>query len=235
MAFFLFLTIYFQILLSAKIAYIPLENILKNVSLICLGSLGDLTLSYNAGVAAGYILKNEGYDAYVVGVLDSLSIDDKEPFHRVNSSAFITAHVYSLFSKGLLTAGVIPLFNGKIIDTEIIYSLNTRNATYPIFVESELELKKIKEMGYKGTVILKEDLEDYIDKIKLFWKIKSLNTEDIRIKILKNSAIWLGGEKKIYINEIFRESGLIIFSKDILDYAQDVLDGYKQPTGRKPW
>ncbi|WP_233119531.1 hypothetical protein [Thermosipho affectus] len=233
MVFIVLLLSYFQIVFPAKISNQPLEDILNDVSLVCLGSLGDLTLAYDAGKAAGYLLKKEGYDAYVVGVLDTLSLDDKEPFHRVNNSAYITAHVYSLFSKGLLSAGIIPIFDGRVIDKEIIYSLNTRNATYPIVVETESEKEKLDK--YKGSIILKDELEGYIDRVKLFWNLKEVDVEAIRMKILKNSIIWLGGEEKIYVNQIFRNDGLIIFSKDILGYARDVLEGYEPATGRKPW
>lgn len=232
----LFLSI-FQISFSVKISYEPLYKILNNVSLLSLGSLGDLTLAYDAGLAAGYILKEKGYDAYVVGDLDTLSLDDKEPLNRVNSSPFITAHVYALFSKGLLTAGVVPIFNGKNVDKEVITSLNTRGSTYPIIVESEVERKKIEGFGYKGSIFLKDEIEDYIDKVKLFWKLSNVDIENIRLKILKNSIVWLGGEKKIVVNVAFCNEGLLVFSDEpeILDYAREILNGYEISPGRKPW
>lgn len=237
MVFMLLFLIIFQTLFPAKIAKIPLNDILKDVSLLCLGSLGDLTLSYDAGLAAGYLLKQQGYDAYVVGTLDTLSKDDKDPLNRVNVSAFITAHVYSLFARGLATAGIIPIFDGTILDKEVVVSLNTRDATYPIVVDSEVKKNLLSELGYNGSVFLSNEIGKYIDGIKLSWKITNVDVESIRKKLLKNSIVKLSNEKQIYINQPFVESGLLVFSNDpeILRFAKDILDGYENALGRRPW
>lgn len=237
MVFMLLFLVIFQTLFPANIAEIPLNEMLKDVSLLCLGSLGDLTLSYDAGLAAGYILKLQGYDAYVVGTLDTLSKDDKEPLNRVNVSAFITAHVYSLFARGLSTAGVIPIFDGTILDKEVVVSLNTRDATYPIVIDSKVKKTLLSELGYKGSVFLKDEIEKYIESIKLSWKITNIDVEGIRKKLLKNSIVKLSDEKQIHINQPFIESGLLVFSDDpeILRFAKDILEGYENALGRRPW
>ncbi|ACJ75806.1 conserved hypothetical protein [Thermosipho africanus TCF52B] len=61
--------------------------------------------------------------------------------------------------------------------------------------------------------------------------------ESIRKKILKNSIVKLSDEKEIHINQPFVESGLLVFSNDseILRFAKDILDGYENALGRRPW
>ncbi|MFN6991942.1 MAG: hypothetical protein ACK4MM_04385, partial [Fervidobacterium sp.] len=107
-----------------------LEHLLKDVSLLTLGSLGNLTLAYDVGRYVANIVKTQGYSYYLIGPLDTLSIDDTDHFYRVNKSPFITADVYEKFALGLSSSGVIPVFDGRgNIDVNLVKSLITRKLT----------------------------------------------------------------------------------------------------------
>ncbi|HOA17284.1 MAG TPA: hypothetical protein PKI47_05170, partial [Fervidobacterium sp.] len=97
--------------------------------------MGNLSLATDLGKYVGSLLKSEGYDYYVLGPLDTLSIDDDDYFYRVNKSPFITADLYDKFATGLTAAGIIPIFDGRgKMDTYLISSLVTRKLTYPVIV-----------------------------------------------------------------------------------------------------
>jgi len=84
---------------TIQICTTRLEKIVDDVSLLTLGSMGNLSLATNLGKYVGSLLKSQGYDYYVLGPLDTLSIDDDDYFYRVNKSPFITSDLYDKFNR----------------------------------------------------------------------------------------------------------------------------------------
>ncbi|MEN6515148.1 MAG: hypothetical protein ABFC87_01900, partial [Fervidobacterium sp.] len=117
--------------------------------------MGNLSLATDLGKYVGSLLKSEGYDYYVLGPLDTLSIDDDDYFYRVNKSPFITADLYDKFATGLTAAGIIPIFDGRgKMDTYLISSIVTRKLTYPVIVEDEGKANLLRNLKYKATFIV---------------------------------------------------------------------------------
>ncbi|WP_228288112.1 hypothetical protein [Thermosipho ferrireducens] len=205
-----------------------------------LGSLGDLTLAFEAGYYTGVILKSKGYDYYVIGSLDTLSQDDATPLNRVNASPFITAYVYELMGKGLSAAGVVPIIDGRgKIEKSIVVSLVTRKAMFPVLVENQSKKLYLENLGYKGRILIYDSLESSVERLKFFWT-PIYNRQDIektRLEILLNSIVMISRGGDVHVKEPFVKDGILVFSDEpeIISRAYDVLKGYETAPGRIPW
>ncbi|UXF00347.1 hypothetical protein IB67_01820 [Fervidobacterium riparium] len=216
-----------------------LEDFLKDVSLLTLGSLGNTSLAQEVGQYVGSVAKQDGYSYYLIGPLDTLSVDDNDYFYRVNKSPFITADIYEKFATGLGNAGIIPVFDGRgKIDTNLVSSLVTRKLTYPVLVEDEGKANLLRALGYKAVFIVEENGEyKFLNSIpvSLYWKIPVQNPEELRKKVLLNSIIYLGpGE--VQIRKSFVTSGVVVFSDEefVISEAKKALEKRTAP-GRVPW
>lgn len=216
-----------------------LEYILKDVSLLTLGSLGNLSLIIDVGKYVGAHVKNQGYAYYIMGPIDSLSIDDEDYFYRVNKSPFITADVYEKFATGLSIAGVVPVFDGRgKIDTNLVSSLITRKLTYPVIVESSGKANLLRNLGYTGVFILEtSDGYEFLNGryTPLYWSISLPNGESIRRNVLLNSIIYIS-QGDIKIKKPFSNNGIVVFSDEefVIEEAKKIL-GKKAGPGRIPW
>ncbi|MGC8820927.1 MAG: hypothetical protein ACP5PP_07515 [Fervidobacterium sp.] len=216
-----------------------LENIIKDVSLLTLGSLGNLSLVVEVGRYVGAYVKNKGYTYYLIGPLDSLSEDDDDYFYRVNKSPFITADIYEKLAIGISAAGVVPVFDGRgKIDTYIVSSIITRKITYPVLVDSQDKINLLRNLGYKSVFILESQGEYRFFDGKytpLYWKIKIPDGESLRKDVLLNSIIYLG-PGSIQVKIPFVKTGVVVFSDDtfVIEQAKKILEKKSGP-GRVPW
>ncbi len=223
-----------------KFLYVKrLEEIVKDVSLLTLGSLGNTLLAMDVGRYVGSVVKSLGYSYYLLGPLDTLSSDDSDYYYRVHKSPYITADIYDKFALGLSNAGVIAVFDGRgKIDTNLVSSLITRKLTYPVLVEEEAKANLLKTLGYKGVFIIENDGEYAFFNsfpIKLYWSIEILDIEALRKRVLLNSIIYLS-PGKIQVKVPFATSGVVVYSDDdfVLEEAKKVLEKRAGP-GRVPW
>ena len=207
--------------------------------MLCLGSSGNLVLAKKAGFVIGKILKENGFSFYIFGSLDTLRFNDPEPLKKISSSPYITAQVLQLFAEGLGDAGIIPVIDARRdINKDVIISLITRKATFPIMVENEKKYLELKKLGYVTSLVITEKDVLVGKLVPLKWKnTRSVNIGSIREEILKSSIVLLGKGKKIFINDPFHEKGVLIFSEEpwLVEKAWEVLQGLSNPTGRIPF
>lgn len=216
-----------------------LEEILKDVSLLTLGSLGNYTLVQEVGRYVANVVKDKGYYYYLIGPLDTLSQDDPDYFYRVNKSPFITADVYEKFALGLSSSGVMPVFDGRgTININLVKSLITRKLTLPTLVEDEAKAELLRSLGYKTTFLvqIKNGYKFLNGKFVYLPSSRGvIDGEKLRRNILLNSIIYISlGE--IYIKKPFVTKGVIVFSDEdfVIKEAQKVLEKKSGP-GRVPW
>ncbi|AMW32327.2 hypothetical protein SAMN04488510_10849 [Fervidobacterium changbaicum] len=224
---------------SNVICTLRLEEIIADVSLLTLGSLGNISLAQDIGKYVGWYVKSRGFSYYIVGPLDTLSIDDEDYFYRVNKSPYITADVYEKFSAGLSIAGIIPVFDGTgKIDANLISSLITRKLTYPVLVEDQGKATLLQNLGYRGTFIVRiGDRFTFLNGLPkmLYWSIKPPEIESLRRSVLLNSIIYISpGE--INVRKPFSTSGVVVYSADqfVISEARIALEKKSAP-GRIPW
>lgn len=207
--------------------------------MLCLGSSGNLVLAKKAGFVIGKILKENGFSFYIFGSLDILRFNDPEPLKKISSSPYITAQVLQLFAEGLGDAGIIPVIDARgDINKDVIISLITRKATFPIMVENERKYLELKKLGYVTSLVITEKDVLVGKLVPLKWKnTRSVNVGNIREEILKSSIVLLGKGKEIFINDPFHEKGVLIFSEEpwLVEKAWEVLQGLSNPTGRIPF
>lgn len=217
----------------------PLESFLKDISLLTLGSLGNLGLAFEVGKHIGNVVRAMGYSYYVVGPLDTLSQDDPDPFYRVHKSPFITAEVYEYLTLGLGTSGVIAVLDGRgKVDPSLISALNNRKLILPTLVENQAKANFLRNLGFNTTFILVDDgTYTFLNGAPktLYWSSVKSDADELRRRVLSNAIIYLSpGE--IQVKRAFVRSGVIVFSDEpfILELAKRALEGRSAP-GRVPW
>lgn len=216
-----------------------LEAFLKDVSLLTLGSLGNLTLVHDVGRYVGSVLKSRGYSYYMIGPLDTLSQDDADYFYRVHKSPYIVAEVYEYFATGLGVAGVVAVFDGRgRVDPTLVSALSSRKLTYPVVVEDEGKANLLSALGLR-TVFIKFENGEYKflngDPVQLFWSIEPFDGTELRRQLLLNSIIYIS-RGEIQVKRAFARSGVVVYSNEdfVLAEAQRVLQRGSGP-GRLPW
>lgn len=216
-----------------------LEEIIEDVSLLTLGSLGNTLLAEEVGKYVGWYVKSKGFSYYVVGPLDTLSVDDEDYFYRVHKSPYITADIYEKFSTGLSIAGVIPIFDGRgKIDVNLISSLVTRRLTYPVLVEDEGKAILLRNLGYAAVFITKDkDGFLFLNGVpaKLYWSTKPPEFETLRRAVLVNSVIYIS-QGEIHVRKPFVTTGVVVYSNDefVIPEAKKAIERQFAP-GRVPW
>jgi len=216
-----------------------LEEIIEDVSLLTLGSLGNTLLAEEVGKYVGWYVKSKGFSYYVVGPLDTLSVDDEDYFYRVHKSPYITADIYEKFSTGLSIAGVIPIFDGRgKIDLNLISSLVTRRLTYPVLVEDEGKAILLRNLGYAAVFITKDkDGFLFLNGVpaKLYWSTKPPEFETLRRAVLVNSVIFIS-QGEIHVRKPFVTTGVVVYSNDefVISEAKKAIERQFAP-GRVPW
>jgi len=216
-----------------------LEEIIEDISLLTLGSLGNTLLAQDVGKYVGWYVKSKGFSYYLVGPLDTLSVDDEDYFYRVHKSPYITADIYEKFSTGLSIAGVIPIFDGRgKIDPNLISSLVTRRLTYPVLVEDEGKAILLRNLGYAAVFITKDkDGFLFLNGVpaKLYWSTKPPEFETLRRAVLINSVIYIS-QGEIHVRKPFVTTGVVVYSNDefVIPEAKKAIERQFAP-GRVPW
>uniref|UniRef100_A0A7V4KEY3 Uncharacterized protein n=1 Tax=Fervidobacterium pennivorans TaxID=93466 RepID=A0A7V4KEY3_FERPE len=216
-----------------------LEEIIEDISLLTLGSLGNTLLAQDVGKYVGWYVKSKGFSYYLVGPLDTLSVDDEDYFYRVHKSPYITADIYEKFSTGLSIAGVIPIFDGRgKIDVNLISSLVTRKLTYPVLVEDEGKANLLRNLGYSALFIKKDkDVFLFLNGVpaKLYWSTKPPELDTLRRAVLINSVIYIS-QGEIHIRKPFATTGVVVYSSDefVILEAKKAIEKRTAP-GRVPW
>lgn len=151
--------VFFELRSAPKesILVVPLQRIVKDVSLISLGCNQNLETARDVGFVAGMVARSYGFEYVVFGTLDTLDESDPNPLDRVSRSAFITAQVLTYLGEGLFNSGVIPVLNGlDRIDPDVVRALINRKVIYPVFVEDESKAERLTRLGYDTLFVYKD-------------------------------------------------------------------------------
>lgn len=217
----------------------PPDQILRGVSLLCLGSLGNLNLARSVGLSIGTILKEKGIDGYVFGTMDTLRSSDRKPLEKISSSPYITAQVLTLFAQGLSLAGVVPIFDATgQVNPDVVKALVIRKATYPLLVEDKEKYEYLKSLGYVTSLVMDVAGNVLVGKPFEFpWSYgESVDHEKVRRTALENAVVLRDRRNpEISVNDPWK-GGVLVFSNEdwLLKIAQEVLEGKRSPTGRSP-
>ncbi len=218
---------------------VKLQDIVRDISNLCLGVNSNLELSKDLAEAIGIQLKNLGIDAIVFGTLDTLSKDDKDPLDRFSTSPYITVRILELMAEGFANAGIYPIVDGRgKIDEKVVKVLISKSLFLPIFVEDEKKMEYLRSLGY-NTAFYAKDKPLFGKEITLSWKsARPYNIKELREQILKGSIVILNpGAQGVAINDPKSEAKVLIFSTDewLLDLAKKVEKGEAPATGRRIW
>ena len=218
------------------------EEILKDVSMLCLGSNSDLTSAERAGYLTGLLLKKNNGKYFVFGSLDTLNSLNDDYFKHVNKSPYITAYVLDGYAEGLSSAGIVPVIDGRgRVNDDVIKSLASKKAFYPVLVDDQKKADYISYLGYR-TVFYYETMPDdfkfpFDGDDLLLPDARSIDIEKERIGIIENSTIYLNDSGNIYVKKVFKNDGIVVFSNDklVMDYAKNIASGKEFAYGRIPW
>ncbi len=218
---------------------VPFQNIVKDISNLCLGSTGNLTLVKDIAEAVGIELKNLGVDAVVFGTFDTLSKDDKDPLKRFSVSPYITVQVIEFMVDGFYSAGVFPIVDARgKVDEEVVRVFISRGLFFPVYVENKDKMDYLKSLGY-NTMFFTREGPLVGREITLNWTSeKSYDIEHLRKEILKKSIVILNPKGEgVAINEPFSTKKVLIFSPEewLYELAKKVEKGEMPSTGRPVW
>lgn len=222
-----------------SILVVPIQKLVKDVSLLSLGCNQSLEIAREVGFVAGMVARSYGFEYVVFGTLDTLDEFDSNPLDRISRSAFITAQVLTYLGEGLFNSGVIPILNGlDKIDPDVIRALISRKAFYPVFVENETKIDRLRQFGYDAVCVFVDGtVNGKLPKNKVDLSIDLSIVENVRRQVLEGAIVLLNrSEKIINVNEPFAKTGVLIFSNEewLLTLAKQVLDGNRPSTGRIP-
>ncbi len=222
-----------------SVLVVPLQKLVKDVSLLSLGCNQNLEMAREAGFAAGMVARSYGFEYVVFGTLDTLDESDQEPLNRISRSAFITAQILTYIGEGLFNSGVVPILNGlNRVDPDVVRSLINRKVILPVFVEDESKMEKLKQLGYEAVCIFMDGtVKGRLPKNKLDLKVDLSGVENIRRRVLEGAVVLLNrSEKVVNVNEPFARTGVLIFSDEdwLVKIAKEVLESNRSSTGRIP-
>ncbi len=218
---------------------VRLEDIVKDISNLCLGSNGNLLLAKDLAEAIGAKMKKLGIDAIIFGTMDTLSEDDTDPLKRFSGSPYITAQIIEYMAEGLGNSGIFPILDARgKIDVKVVKALISRKLYLPVIVEGKDKMNMLKALGYETSFYTAEG-PLYGREITLNWSSsRNINLEDIRKDILKRAIIIINplGDG-VAINDPFSSAKVLVFSAEgwLLDIARKVERGEMPATGRKNW
>ncbi len=218
---------------------VPLQRLMRDVSDLCLGVNGNMSVARDVAEAVGIEMKDLGVDAIIFGTLDTLSRDDKDPLKRFSTSPYITARLIQFMAEGFSNAGILPVLDGRgKIDESVVKALLEAKATYPVFVENSSKMDILRSLGYDGMFYTKEGPLNGRE-IALGWKsFRNIDVEKLRKEVLEKSVVILNPfGRGISVNDPKADSKVLIFSADdwLFEIARKVEKGEMPPTGRKVW
>lgn len=222
-----------------SILLIPLERLVDDVSLLCLGCNQNLEIARDVGFVAGMVARSHGFHYLVFGTVDTLDESDTDPLGKISRSAFITSQVLTYLAEGLFNSGVVPILNGLgNVDVDVIRSLISRKAIYPVLVEDESKIKKLTDLGYESVFVFADGrVTGKLPRNNVDLKVDLSTLQEVRRKALEGAVVLLGkAERAINVNQPFKRSGVLVFSDEewLLKIAQEVLEGKRSSIGRVP-
>ncbi|MGB9821449.1 MAG: hypothetical protein ACPLVG_08840 [Pseudothermotoga sp.] len=224
---------------KGAILAVSLQKLVKDVCLLSLGCNQNLEIARDVGFVAGMVARSNGFEYVVFGTLDTLDESDPDPLDRVSRSAFITAQVLTYLGEGLFNSGVLPILNGSgIIDPDVVRALISRKTIYPIFVENESKIDRLRQLGYDAVYVTADGtIKGKLPRNNVKLNIDLSTVENVRRKALEGAVVILSrSEKIVNVNQPFAKSGVLIFSDEewLIKIAKEVLDGQRPSTGRVP-
>ncbi len=218
---------------------LPLQQILKDVSLLSLGCNQNLEVARDVGHVVGMIARFYGYQYVVIGTLDLLSENDLDPLGKISRSPYISAQVIMNLADGLVNSGVLPILRAREkVNQDLVRILINRKAIYPVFVQNKDMIVELEKLGYKATFVLPDgSLKGRLPFLKNSLEIDLSEVEIVRKKVLSGAIVLLGrASNEIHVNKPFEKSGVLVFSNEdwLIELANQVLQGLKSPTGRSP-
>jgi len=217
----------------------PLQNLLKDVSLLALGCNQNMEIARDVAYVAGMVARSHGFEYVVFGTLDVLTDNDPNPLGKISRSPFITAQIISYMIEGFVSAGVVPILNATgTVNPDVVRSLLTRKMSCPTLVEDKEKAKTLRKMGFDVVFVTgKGELLGKLPTLNVKPPIDLSDLERIRRKALEGAIVLLNRSvKKISVNDPFSVTGVLVFSDEewILKLAEQVLRGERPSTGRAP-
>ncbi len=218
---------------------VPLQQILKGVSLLSLGCNQNLEIAREVGYAAGMVARSYGYSYLVVGTMDLLRDNDPDPLSKISRSPYITAQVLMNLVDGLVNSGVLPLIRiSERFNQDLVRILVGRKAIYPAFVQDEGLILELEQLGYKTSFVLSDgSVKGRLPALRTTIEVDLSEVENIRRKVLLGAVVLLArGSDEIHVNRPLEKSGVLVFSDEdwLMEVARQVLQGARSPTGRLP-
>lgn len=218
---------------------VPLQQILKDISLLLLGCNQNLEIARDVAYAAGMVARSYGFDYVVFGTLDTLVENDPDPLNKISRSPFITAQVLSYMIEGFISAGVVPIINATgNINADVVKALLTRKTACPALVDDEQKVEQLRELGFEVVFLTKKgNVLGRLPTLNVKPPIDLSETELIRRKALEGAIVLLSRNvDKISVNDPFAKAGVLVFSNEewIIELAKQVLKGERLSTGRAP-
>ena len=230
-----------------------LGDLVQDIDYLVLGVCSDYTLVEKLGRYLGGYLKRFGVDFLVFGTFRTL--DNIRSLRYVSRSPFVTAHVLSLFAKGLQTSGVVPVLDMRGgFDEDVLRAMIARHSLFPFVVRSESTAESIEKMGVKRPFLVDKGnfwilKNGTPNQLEYFWHDVATfeELEDVRKEILRRAMVMLQvpprvSRKMVVIDDPWKKipkdaKAILIFSEDkwLKDLAQKALNGEFQITGRKTW
>jgi len=232
---------------------IYLGRLVKDIDYLVLGVCSDYTLVEKLGRYLGGYLKKLGVDFLVFGTFKTLN--GIRSLKYVSRSPFVTAHVLSLFARGLQTAGVVPVLDMREgFNEDVIRALVSRHSFFPFVVREESVARKIKDLGIKRPFLLDKGdfwtLKDGVpNQLEYSWHDEASREklEDVRREILMHAMVILQNpsrvsRKMVVIDDPWEKlpkdaKVILIFSDDpwLKKLAEKALNGEFQIKGRRTW
>ncbi|MEN3007705.1 MAG: hypothetical protein ABDH53_01415 [Pseudothermotoga sp.] len=224
---------------SECVLFIPLQTLLKDVSLLSLGCNQNLEIARDASYAAGMLARSYGFEYVVFGTLDVLTDNDPMPLHKISRSPFITAQVLSYMIEGFLSAGVVPILNATTkINADLIKALLNRKISCPALVDNEEKVRYLRDQGFNVTFItVQGHVLGKLPTLNVKPPVDVSEAERIRKKVLEGAIVLLNRSvNKISVNNPFERAGVLVFSDEewLIKLAEQVLRGERPSTGRLP-
>ncbi|MGB9829865.1 MAG: hypothetical protein ACPLPG_07080 [Thermotoga caldifontis] len=218
---------------------VPLQSILKDVSLLALGCNQNIEIARDVAYAAGMVARSYGFEYVVFGTLGVLVENDPDPLCRISRSPFITAQVLSYMIEGFISAGIVPIINATgNVNADVVRSLLNRKMSSPALVENEQKANQLRELGFNVVfVTLDGQVFGRLPRLNVKPPTNLQEVERIRRKALEGAIVLLNRSiNRIAVNNPFERAGVLVFSDEewILNLAQQVLRGERPSTGRIP-
>jgi hypothetical protein len=200
---------------------------------LCLGTIRNYSLIESFFKDIGVLLKQKRVDFVIFGNLEPLNESKEDKLKYIAKSPYIISEITYRMIRGFETAGVYPILkvDSKSGDN-VIQSILSKSGSFLSYSD---EISDVDFFKRDNEIVL---LKNY--NLKLNWEVKDENFDNNLIKIYENSVV-LSGFRKDQSILLYRkinysnDRAVTFFSEKVSDFAEEVLNGTKQPTGNKNW